>query len=94
VDRFGELHLLGQQIFVGVLRQHARQDQKVVQRRAQLVAHVGQEFALVFRSERKLLRLFLQRFFGLLHLLILGLHFGLLFSQQLRFLLQFGVRLL
>ena len=91
VDRFGELDLLGGQVLVGVFRQHARQNQQVVERRAQLVAHVGQEFALVLGGERELLGLFFQRFLGLLDFAVLGFHFGLLLGQQLRFFLQLGV---
>ncbi len=94
VNGFGELHLLGRQVLVRVFRQHARQNQKIVERRAQLVAHVGQEFALVLGSERKLFGLFFQRLLGLLHFLVLGFDFGLLLGQQLRFFLQFGVGLL
>ena len=91
VNRLGELDLLRRQVLVRVLRKHARQNQQVVERRAQLVTHVGQKFALVLGSERKLLGLLFQRLLGLFHFLILGFHFGLLLGQQLRLFLQFGV---
>ena len=94
VNGFGELHLLGRQVLVRVLGQHARQNQQVVERRAQLVAHVGQELALVLRGERQLLGLFFQRLLGLLHFAVLGFDFGLLLGQQLRLFLQLGVGLL
>ena len=81
----------GVRLLVGVLGQHLRQNQQVVERRAQLVAHVGQELALVLGSERKLLGLFFQRLLGLFDFLVLGFDFGLLLGQQLRLFLQFGV---
>ena len=45
----------------GVLGQQLGQDQQAVQRRAQLVAHVGQELGLVLGGQRQLLGLLLQR---------------------------------
>ena len=56
--------------------------------------HVGQELALVLRSERELLGLFFQRLLGLLHFAVLAFHFGLLLGQQARLFLQLGVGLL
>ena len=67
---------------------------QVVQRRAQLVAHVGQELALVFGGERQLFGLLFQRRLGLLHFAVLGFHFVLLLGQQVRLFLQLGVGLL
>src|SRR5262249_52287613 len=66
----------------------------VVQRRAQLMAHVRQEFALVLGGERKLLGLFFQRLLGLLHFLVLRFYLGLLFGEQLGFFFQFRIGLL
>ncbi len=43
-----EFDLLVGQIALGVFRQKLGEDQKAVQRRAQLVAHIGHEFGLVF----------------------------------------------
>ncbi len=60
VDGVGELDLLVGQIALGVLGQQLRQDQQAVQRRAQLVAHVGQELGLVLGGQRQLFGLFLQ----------------------------------
>ena len=88
------LTCFGGQVLVGVLGQHLRQNQQVVERRPQLVAHVGQELALVLGGERKLLGLFFQRLLGLLDLAVLGFHFVLLLGQQLRLFLQLGVGLL
>ena len=50
------------------------QDQQAVERRAQLVRHVGQELALVLGGQRQLLGLFLERLAGLLDLAVLALH--------------------
>ncbi len=94
VNGLGVLDLfLGQGGF-GVFGQHLRQNQQVVERRAQLVAHVGQELALVLGGERKLFGLLFQRRLGLLHLAVLGFHLVLLFGQQVRFFFQLGVGLL
>ena len=45
VDRLGELGLLRREVAVGVLRQLIGEDEQAVERRAQLVRHVGQELA-------------------------------------------------
>ena len=58
------------------------EDQDGVERRAQLVGHVGQELGLVFRGERQLGGLFLERAPGLLDLLVLALDFGVLLGEQ------------
>ena len=81
VDGLREFDLLRSQILVGVLRKHPRQNQQIIQRRAKLVTHVGQEFALVLRSQRQLFGLFFQRLLGLLHFLVLGFDFCFLLSQ-------------
>ena len=74
VDGAGEFDLLARQIAVRVFGELLAEDQYAVQRRAQLVRHVGQEFRLVFRGQRKLGRLFFQRAPGLLDFLVLPLH--------------------
>ncbi len=51
-----------------VVGQAFRQDQHAVQRRAQLVRHVGEEIGLVLAGARQLRRLLLQRLPGLLQL--------------------------
>ena len=61
-----------------------RQDQQAVERRAQLVRHVGQELGLVLGGQRELLGLLLQRQLGLLDLAVLGFDLGLLLGQQAR----------
>ena len=47
VDRLGELHLLGRQVAVAVVGEQPREDERAVQRRAQLVRHVREELRLV-----------------------------------------------
>ena len=70
------------------------QDQDAVQRRAQLVRHVGEEFGLVLGGERQLGRLLLERAAGLLDLLVLALHLDVPLGQLLGLLLQLLVGLL
>jgi hypothetical protein len=48
-----------------------------------LVRHVGQEFRLVFRGERKLGRLLFQRAPGLLDFLVLPFHLDVAFGELL-----------
>jgi hypothetical protein len=91
VDVAGELHLLVRQVALGVLAEHLRQDEQAVQRRAQLVAHVGQELGLVLRCQRQLLGLFLEGETRLFDLDVLGLHLLVLGGEKLRLLLQLGV---
>ena len=52
----------------GFLRQLVGEDQQAVERRAQLVRHVGEELGLVLRGERELLGLLLERLARLLDL--------------------------
>ena len=94
VDRLGELDLLGRQVAVGVLGELIGQDQQAVERRAQLVRHVGQELGLVLGGEGQLLGLFLQRLAGLLDFLVLALDLDVLLGQQPGLLLQLLVGLL
>ena len=85
---------LRRQVAVRVLAELLAQDQDGVQRRAQLVAHVGQELGLVLRGQRQLGRLFLQRAAGLLDLLVLRLHLDVALGELLRLLLELLVGLL
>jgi hypothetical protein len=91
VDVLGELDLLVAQIALRVLAEHLREDQQRVQRRAQLVAHIGQEFGLVLRGQGQLFGLFLQRRLGLFDLGVLGFHLLVLGRQQHGLVFQFGV---
>ena len=65
-----------------------------VERRAQLVRHVGEELGLVLRGERQLGGLLLERAAGLLDLLVLALDFDVLLGELLRLLRQLLVGLL
>ena len=70
------------------------EDQDAVERRAQLVRHVGQELGLVLRGQRQLGRLLLQRAARLLDLLVLALHLDVALGELLRLLLELLVGLL
>ena len=70
------------------------EDEDGIERRAQLVGHVGQELGLVFRGERQLGGFFLQRVAGLLDLGVLALDLGVLLGEQLRLGAQLLVGLL
>ena len=94
VDRLRELDLPVVEVAVGVVGQQLRQDQQRVERRAQLVRHVGEELRLVARGERELLGAVLQRPAGVLDLEVLDLDRAVLAGQQPGLLLQLGVALL
>ena len=94
VDGAGELDLLGRQVAVGVVGELLAEDQDRVERRAQLVRHVGQEFRLVLRGQRQLGGLFLERAAGLLDFLVLALHLDVALGELLRLLFQLLVGLL
>ena len=94
VDRLGELGLLRGQVAVGVLRELVGEDQQAVERRAQLVRHVGEELRLVLGGQRQLLRLLLERLPGLLDLLVLALDLLVLVGEQPGLLLELLVGLL
>ena len=94
MDGAGELDLLRRQVAFRVLGQLLAEDQDRVERRAQLVRHVGQEFRLVLRGERQLGRLLLQRAARLFDFLILALDFDVAFGELLRLLLELLVGLL
>src|ERR1035441_421261 len=91
VNDVGVLDLLGGQVPARVLGQQPGQDQQAVQRRAQLVGHVGEELRLVFRRQRQLPGPFLDLLPGLLDLGVLGLDIAVLRGQQGRLVFQLGV---
>ena len=94
VDGAGELDLLRHQVAVRILGELLAEDQDRVERRAQLVRHVGEELGLVLRGERKLGRLLLQRAARLLDFLVLALHLDVALGELLRLLLELLVGLL
>jgi hypothetical protein len=94
MNGLGELDLFGERFCVLVLGKLVGKDQQAVQRRAQLVRHVGQEFGLVLGSQRQLLGFFFQRLAGLFHFAVLAFHFHVLVGQQFRLFSQLLVGLL
>ena len=84
----------GGQVAVRVVGELLAEDQDRVERRAQLVRHVGEELGLVLRGERELGRLFLERAAGLLDFLVLALHLDVALGELLRLLLELLVGLL
>ena len=70
------------------------EDQNRVERRAQLVRHVGEELRLVLGGERQLGGLLLERAPRLLDLLVLALDFDVLLGELLRLRRQLFVGLL
>ena len=88
VDGARELGLLLVEVALRVVGQQLGQDQQRVERRAQLVAHVGEELGLVLGGQRELLGLLLDRAAGHVDLEILGLDLLLLVLEQLRLFLQ------
>ena len=89
-----EFDLLQGQIAIGVVAELLPQHQNAIERRTQLVRHVGQKFGLVLRGKRQLFGFFFQSAAGLLDFLVLSFHFHVLFSQLLGFLRQLLVGLL
>jgi hypothetical protein len=81
VDRAGELDLAGAQVLVRVVGQQPRQQQQRVERRAQLVAHVGQELRLVLAGGGELLGLLLDAAPGRVDLHVLDLDVAVLLGE-------------
>ena len=94
VDGARELHLLRGEVAVRIVAELLAEDQDRVERRAQLVRHVGEELGLVLRGERELGRLFLDRAAGLLDFLVLALDLDVALGELLRLLLELLVGLL
>ena len=94
IDIAGEIDLLGQQIAGRIVGQLLAEDENRVERRAQLVRHVGQKLGLVLRGQRQFGRLFLKRAAGLFHFAVLAFHLGVLLGEQLGLGRQLLVRLL
>ena len=94
VDGAREFDLFARQVLVRIVGELLAENENTVQRRAQLVAHIGQEFRLVLGGQRKFAGLFLHRAAGLLDFLVLALHFGVLFGQLHRLLAELFVGLL
>ena len=94
VDGAGEFDLLGRQIAVRIFGELLAEDQDAVERRAQLVRHVGEEFGLVLRGQRKLGRLFFERAARLFDFLVLSFHLDVALGELLGLLFELFVGLL
>ena len=94
MDGFGEFHLLGLQVALDIRGELLGEDEQAVERRAQLVRHVGHELGFVLRGEGELLGLFLEGLPGLLDFGVLSFDFRVLLGKQLGFFLKFLVGLL
>ena len=94
VDGAREFDLLRGQIAVRVFGELLAENQDAVERRPQLVRHVGEEFGLVLRCQRKFGRLFFQRAPGLFDFLVLALHLDVTLGELLSLLLELLVGLL
>ena len=94
VDGAGEFDLLGGKIAVRIFGELLAENQDAVERRAQLMRHVGEEFGLVLRGQRKLGRLFLERAPRLFDFLVLSFHLDVALGELLGLLLELVVGLL
>ena len=94
VDRAGELDLLVAEIAGRVVGQQLGQDQRAVQRRAQLVGHVGEEFGLVAAGALQLIGALFEHQLRLVQALVLLVHLIALTGQGLGLLGQLFVGLL
>src|SRR5262245_54631945 len=94
MDRLGELGLLGREVAAGVFRQLVREDEKAVERRSQLVRHIGEKLGFVLRRKGELASLFFEFLAGLFHLRVLAFHLFVLLGQKAGLLLQLFVGLL
>jgi hypothetical protein len=81
------------QVAIAVLGKLVGEDEQAIERCAQFVRHVRQEFRFVLRREGKLLGLVLQSLAGLLNLLVLTLNLHVLVSQETCLLLKLHVLL-
>ena len=66
VHDVGMLDLFGAEVAEGVLFQLIAEDQNAVERRAQLMGHIGEKFRFIAVGQRQLLGLFAQALLGLL----------------------------
>ena len=102
INRFGKFDLLAVEVPLGIVGQHLGQDQRAVERRAQLVRHVGQELGLVgagplqfrLRARAEIVPLALQRLGLLFEIGVDLFQLGLLVLQPRLRVLQRVARLL
>ncbi len=94
IDGAGELHLVVAEVAVGVVRQQLGEDQRAVERRAQLVGHVRQEFRLVATGPLQILGMGFEQQLRFAQAIVLLIHFVALAGQLQRLLGQLFVGLL
>src|SRR5690606_39013601 len=94
IDGASELHLVVAEVAVGVVRQQLGQDQRTVERRAQLVGHVRQEFRLVATGPLQILGMGFEQQLRVAQAIVLLIHFVALAGQLQRLLGQLFVGLL
>ncbi len=94
MNRSGEFNLLGCKVLVRVVAELLAKNENAVQRRAQLMGHVGQELGLVLGRQRQFLGLFFDRPARLLNFLVLAFHLDVLLGELLGFLRQLLIGLL
>ncbi len=74
IDRLGKLDLFSAEVVLRVFRQQLGQDQRAVQRRAQFVGHVGEEFGFVLAGALQLFGAVFQLHLSLVQLDVLAVH--------------------
>jgi hypothetical protein len=74
-----EFDLFGRQVSVRIVAELLSQHQNAVERRTQLVRHIGQELGLVFGGERQFLGFLFECSTGLFDFLIFAFDFDVLF---------------
>ncbi|MNS25485.1 hypothetical protein D3C72_573800 [compost metagenome] len=84
VNRLGKLDLFGAEVVLWVLREQLGQNQRTVQRRAQFVGHVGEEFGLVLARALKLFGALFELYLSLIEFGVFQIHGVALFGQRLR----------
>ena len=86
--------LLGRQIAVRIFGKLLAENQYAVERRPEFVRHVGKEFGLVLRGQRKFGRFLFERAPRLFDFLVFALHLDVAFGKLLSLLLELLVGLL
>jgi hypothetical protein len=94
VDVARELDLLAGKIAGGIFGELLAENEDGVERRAQLMGHIGQELGLVFRGERQFGSFFFECVAGSLDFCVLALDLGVLIGQKFGLGAQLFIRLL
>src|SRR5437899_3779548 len=94
MNRLGKFDLFGREVLALVVGQFVGKNEQAVERRAQLVRHVGDEFGFVLGGDRKLFCFFFERLAGLFDFAVLAFYFDVLVGQEFRLFAQLLVGLL